>query len=237
MKSALVFHLSDCFKSFSYSSTWCQKHFIHHKAMRKVREVRQQLKDIMDQLKLPIISSGQDWDVIRKCICSGKWLGSCLSWDTFRVKHQVKNTPLTCCSLFPPSGAVERHRRVRALPDRHALSFTPDISPVRYGLHAGLRRVPRTCHDLQGNAKHKALCRTSQHWLTDLGFVILGVHAMRDSCRSDVVGRNGSYVLFCQTSGRWKKSEEATSSGDHVDHGRGNETGPTTDAGREGRAT
>lgn len=39
--------------------------------MRKVREVRQQLKDIMDQLKLPIISSGQDWDVIRKCICSG----------------------------------------------------------------------------------------------------------------------------------------------------------------------
>ena len=39
--------------------------------MRKVREVRQQLKDIMDSLKLPIISSGQDWDVIRKCICSG----------------------------------------------------------------------------------------------------------------------------------------------------------------------
>ena len=25
----------------------------------------------MDSLKLPIISSGQDWDVIRKCICSG----------------------------------------------------------------------------------------------------------------------------------------------------------------------
>lgn len=41
--------------------------------MRKVREVRQQLKDIMDQLKLPIESSGQDWDVIRKCICSGNF--------------------------------------------------------------------------------------------------------------------------------------------------------------------
>ena len=57
----------------SYSSTWCTKHFIHHKAMRKVREVRQQLKDIMDQLKMPIVSSGQDWDVVRKCICSG-WI-------------------------------------------------------------------------------------------------------------------------------------------------------------------
>ena len=41
--------------------------------MRKVREVRQQLKDIMDQLKMPLVSSGQDWDVVRKCICSGKY--------------------------------------------------------------------------------------------------------------------------------------------------------------------
>ncbi|KAK4025233.1 hypothetical protein OUZ56_014308 [Daphnia magna] len=65
-----LLHVYNQWKISNYSSTWCQKHFIHHKAMRKVREVRQQLKDIMDQLKLPIISSGQDWDVIRKCICS-----------------------------------------------------------------------------------------------------------------------------------------------------------------------
>jgi len=42
------------------------------KAMRKVREVRQQLKDIMVQQKIEIISCGTDWDIIRKCICSGK---------------------------------------------------------------------------------------------------------------------------------------------------------------------
>lgn len=38
--------------------------------MKKVREVRSQLKDIMDQQKLSIKSSGADWDVVRKCICS-----------------------------------------------------------------------------------------------------------------------------------------------------------------------
>ena len=38
--------------------------------MRKVREVRQQLKDIMDQQKLPIVSCGTEWDIVRKCICS-----------------------------------------------------------------------------------------------------------------------------------------------------------------------
>ncbi|XP_018330672.1 pre-mRNA-splicing factor ATP-dependent RNA helicase PRP16 isoform X2 [Agrilus planipennis] len=57
-------------KQNNYSSTWCNEHFIHIKAMRKVREVRQQLKDIVVQQKLEIISCGTDWDIVRKCICS-----------------------------------------------------------------------------------------------------------------------------------------------------------------------
>lgn len=36
----------------------------------EVREVRQQLKDIMDQQKMQLVSCGNDWDIIRKCICS-----------------------------------------------------------------------------------------------------------------------------------------------------------------------
>lgn len=39
--------------------------------MRKVREVRQQLKDILDQQKMEVVSCGTDWDIVRKCICSG----------------------------------------------------------------------------------------------------------------------------------------------------------------------
>lgn len=57
-------------KQNNYSSHWCNEHFIHVKAMRKVREVRQQLKDIVIQQKLEIKSCGTDWDVVRKCICS-----------------------------------------------------------------------------------------------------------------------------------------------------------------------
>lgn len=49
---------------------WCQEHFVHLKAMRKVREVRQQLKEIMESLRLPIVSCGNEWDGIRKCIAS-----------------------------------------------------------------------------------------------------------------------------------------------------------------------
>lgn len=38
--------------------------------MIKVREVRQQLKDILIQQKLKVTSCGSDWDIVRKCICS-----------------------------------------------------------------------------------------------------------------------------------------------------------------------
>lgn len=54
----------------SYSSNWANEHFIHIKALRKVREVRQQLKDILVQQKLEVVSCGTDWDIVRKCICS-----------------------------------------------------------------------------------------------------------------------------------------------------------------------
>ena len=51
-------------------SDWCDRHFLHAKGLRKAKEVRQQLLDIMTQHKLPIGSCGHGWDVIRKAICS-----------------------------------------------------------------------------------------------------------------------------------------------------------------------
>ncbi|KAG8244815.1 Pre-mRNA-splicing factor ATP-dependent RNA helicase PRP16 [Homalodisca vitripennis] len=54
----------------NYSASWANEHFIHIKALRKVREVRQQLKDILVQQKIEVVSCGTDWDIIRKCICS-----------------------------------------------------------------------------------------------------------------------------------------------------------------------
>ncbi|VDL11651.1 unnamed protein product [Hymenolepis diminuta] len=53
-----------------YSSSFCTRNFIHVKAMRKVREVRQQLKEIMEQHKVALCSSGTDWDVVRRALCS-----------------------------------------------------------------------------------------------------------------------------------------------------------------------
>jgi pre-mRNA-splicing factor ATP-dependent RNA helicase DHX38/PRP16 len=47
------------------------KHFLHPKLMRKAREVRGQLEDIMKQQKMELLSVGTDWDIVRKCITAG----------------------------------------------------------------------------------------------------------------------------------------------------------------------
>ncbi|MBW0470135.1 hypothetical protein O181_009850 [Austropuccinia psidii MF-1] len=58
-------------KSNGFSDVWAAKHFLHPKLLRKAREVREQLVDIMKFQKLDMTACGNDWDVIRKSICAG----------------------------------------------------------------------------------------------------------------------------------------------------------------------
>ncbi|KAK9477152.1 putative pre-mRNA splicing factor ATP-dependent RNA helicase PRP16 [Lipomyces japonicus] len=66
-----LLHVYTQWKSNGYSDGWCMRHFLHPKTLRRAHEIRQQLLDIMKFQKMEIISCGTDWDVIRKCICSG----------------------------------------------------------------------------------------------------------------------------------------------------------------------
>lgn len=47
------------------------KHFLHPKLLRKAREVRAQLEDIMKQQRMELISAGTDYDIVRKAITAG----------------------------------------------------------------------------------------------------------------------------------------------------------------------
>jgi len=58
-------------KSHGFRDEWAMKHFLHPKLLRKAREVRAQLEDIMKFQKMEIISAGTDFDVLRKAICAG----------------------------------------------------------------------------------------------------------------------------------------------------------------------
>ncbi|TXT12825.1 hypothetical protein VHUM_01226 [Vanrija humicola] len=66
-----LLHVYTQWKNNGYSDHWCMKHFLHPKILRKAREVRGQLEEIMTSQKLPNVSCGTDWDVVRKCITAG----------------------------------------------------------------------------------------------------------------------------------------------------------------------
>ena len=38
--------------------------------LKKAKEVRAQLLDIMKQQKIPVNTAGNDWDIVRKAICA-----------------------------------------------------------------------------------------------------------------------------------------------------------------------
>lgn len=50
---------------YSFRDDWAMRHFLHPKLLRKAREVRLQLEDIMNFQKMDLISVGTDFDVIR----------------------------------------------------------------------------------------------------------------------------------------------------------------------------
>lgn len=64
-------HVYSQWKSNGYSDAWCTRHFLHPKSLRRAKEIREQLLSIMTMQKMAMVSCGTDWDVIRKCICSG----------------------------------------------------------------------------------------------------------------------------------------------------------------------
>ena len=66
-----LLHVYMQWKNNGFKDNWCAKHFLHAKLLRKAREVRAQLEDILRSQKLPIVSCGTDWDIVRKCITSG----------------------------------------------------------------------------------------------------------------------------------------------------------------------
>ena len=66
-----LLHVYTQWKANGYFDGWCVRHFLHPKALRRAKEIREQLYDIMAMQRMEMISCGTDWDVIRKCICSG----------------------------------------------------------------------------------------------------------------------------------------------------------------------
>ncbi|CAN0901896.1 Pre-mRNA-splicing factor ATP-dependent RNA helicase DEAH7 [Linum grandiflorum] len=97
-------------KEHQYRGDWCNDHYLHVKGLRKAREVRSQLLDILKALKIPLTSCGHDWDVIRKAICSAYFHNSARLKGVGEYVNCRSGMP---CHLHPTSAL-------------YGLGYTPD---------------------------------------------------------------------------------------------------------------
>lgn len=97
-------------KANQYRGDWCNDHFLQVKGLRKAREVRSQLLDILTTLKIPLTSCGMDWDVVRKAICSAYFHNSARLKGVGEYVNCRNGMP---CHLHPSSAL-------------YGLGYTPD---------------------------------------------------------------------------------------------------------------
>ncbi|KAK9104172.1 hypothetical protein Scep_021016 [Stephania cephalantha] len=97
-------------KANDYRGGWCNDHFLHVKGLKKAREVRSQLLDILKMLKMPLTSCGPDWDIVRKAICSAYFHNSARLRGVGEYVNSRNGMP---CHLHPSSAL-------------YGLGYTPD---------------------------------------------------------------------------------------------------------------
>ncbi|KAJ9661809.1 DEAH-box RNA helicase prp16 [Neophaeococcomyces mojaviensis] len=150
-----LLHVYTQWKSNGYSDGWCVRHFLHPKALRRAKEIRDQLHDIMvTQQKMTLTSCGTDWDVIRKCICAGYY------HQAAKVKGigEYINLRTSVTVQLHPTSAL------------YGLGYLPDY--VVY-------------HELILTSKEYMSCVTSvdPHWLADLGGVFYSLKSKEYSSK------------------------------------------------------
>lgn len=116
----------------SYSDAWAARHFLHPKTLRKAREVRTQLLDIMKHQKLDIIPCGTDWDVIRRTICGAYYHQAARVKGIGEFQHLRTGGQCTCSFHSVPrrhpaharSNTVPMH--LHATSSLYGLGYLPD---------------------------------------------------------------------------------------------------------------
>ncbi|OLL26510.1 Pre-mRNA-splicing factor ATP-dependent RNA helicase prp16 [Neolecta irregularis DAH-3] len=149
-----LLHVYNQWKTNGYRDSWCTAHFLHSKAMRRAREIRQQLSDIVTFQKMEFRSCGSDWDVIRKCICSGYFHQAAKVKGLGEYANVRTGMP---CHLHPTSAL-------------YGLGYLPDYVSMSSILSEYL---PSVYHELVLTSKEFMSTVTSVDplWLAELGGV------------------------------------------------------------------
>lgn len=147
-------------KANGFSDGWCIKHFLHSKSLRRAKEIRDQLLDIVRMQKMELISCGMDWDIIRKCICSGyyhqaaKYRGSG-EYINLRTNLAVQLHPTSALYAGHPPDYIVYHELVLT-----AKVYVSTVTAVDPHWLADLGGVFYSIKEKGYSARHKRITET-----------------------------------------------------------------------------
>lgn len=94
-----------------FSMPWCYENFIQYRSMRRARDIREQLLDMLERVELEPVSNGGESEGIRKAITSGFFtnaarLNKSGTYTTLKYPHTVDVHPQS--SLFVASDEQQK---------------------------------------------------------------------------------------------------------------------------------
>ncbi|DBA76854.1 TPA: hypothetical protein ACH3X2_008868 [Trebouxia sp. C0005] len=95
----------EAWKTSKFSNPWCHENFIQSRSLKRAQDVRKQLLQIMDRYKLDLVSSGRNYDKIRKAICSGFFFHAARKDPQEGYKTVVEQNPVF---IHPSSALFQR---------------------------------------------------------------------------------------------------------------------------------
>ncbi|KAK3188210.1 hypothetical protein Dsin_027771 [Dipteronia sinensis] len=133
-------------KEHQYQGDWCNDHFLLVKSLRKAREVRSQLLDILKTLKIPLTTSGHNFDIVRKAICSAYFHNAARLKGVGEYVNCRNGMP---CHLHPSSAI-------------YGLGYTPE--------HVVYHELILTSKEYM-----RCVTAVEPHWLAELGPMFFSV--------------------------------------------------------------
>ncbi|CCG81255.1 putative RNA helicase-like splicing factor [Taphrina deformans PYCC 5710] len=92
----------NAWKSAGYSKSWCQENYINGRGMKRAQDIRNQLEGIMDRYKHQIVSSGRNYNKVRRALISGFFTHAAKKDPQEGYKTVVEGTPV----YLHPSSAL-----------------------------------------------------------------------------------------------------------------------------------
>ncbi|KFY56956.1 hypothetical protein V497_05871 [Pseudogymnoascus sp. VKM F-4516 (FW-969)] len=95
-----LLNVYNAWKQANYASPWCFENFIQARSMKRAKDVRDQLANIMTRYRHAVASCGRDTARVRRALCAGFFRNAARKDPTEGYKTLIEGTPV---SLHPSS--------------------------------------------------------------------------------------------------------------------------------------